>query len=58
MMRRLGVTRPVRSGLLVFILIVLALGSCAGIVFSAWHGSILGVAVAALVPGLSVVWVV
>ena len=57
-MRDLSVTRPVRSGLLVIILIVLAVGSSAGIVFSAWHGSILGVAVAALVPGLSVIWVV
>lgn len=41
-----------RAGLLLFVSLALVMLTLAGILFWAWHGSILGVALSALLPGL------
>ena len=46
---------PVRAGVLL-ILLTLAVCTCAGIVYWAWHGSLIGVTLSALVPALSGIW--
>ena len=45
------------SKLSLFVLIALALLACGGIVYWAWLGSLLGVALSALVPGCCAVQV-
>lgn len=55
MTRPLGRPSLARSRFLAVLLVVLALGSCAGIVVGALHGSILGVVLAALLPGFCIV---
>lgn len=55
MTRPLGRPRLAQSKLLAVLLVVLALGSCAGIVVGALLGSILGVVVAALLPGFCMI---
>jgi hypothetical protein len=51
MVRRLNFTSPSRSVLLGALVVVLVAAGCGGIVFAALQGSILGVALAALLPG-------
>jgi hypothetical protein len=46
-----GLASPVRARVLL-ILILLAVGAPVGIVYWAWQGSLIGVALSALVPGL------
>ena len=48
---RTGSLRFVRSGLFLLLALLLATGACAGIIFWAWRGSLIGVALSALVPG-------
>ena len=48
---RLGSASAVRSGFLLLLFLVLAAGACAGIIYWAWQGSLIGVALSALVLG-------
>ena len=50
-MVRLGSASAARTGFLLLLFLVLAAGACAGIIFWAWRGSLIGVALSALVPG-------
>ncbi len=51
MTRLLGPTGALRPWLLVLASLALAAGACAGIVYWSWQGSLIGVALSALVPG-------
>ncbi|HVG48742.1 MAG TPA: hypothetical protein VM899_11475 [Rubellimicrobium sp.] len=42
---------PRRIGLLVVVVLILIVGASLGIIYAAYHGSLLGVILAALVPG-------
>jgi hypothetical protein len=44
-------SRSLRAGMLLLLPFMLATLACAGILFCAWQGSIIGVALSALVPG-------
>jgi hypothetical protein len=41
----------VRSGAFLLLSLLLAIGACAGIIYWAWHGSLLGVVLSAVLPG-------
>ncbi len=47
---RLGSAGAVRSGVLLLLFILLSAEACAGIIYYAWQGSLIGVTLAALVP--------
>ena len=51
MMARLGSASAVRTGLLLLLFLVLVVEACAGIIYWAWQGSLIGVALSALIPG-------
>ena len=48
---RLGSRSLLQSGSLLLLSAILVTGACAGIVYWAWQGSLIGVVVSALVPG-------
>lgn len=45
-----GLAWPLRAGLLL-LLFALGVAACAGIVYWAWQGSLIGVVLSALIPG-------
>ena len=46
----------VRTGVLVVLGSLLLAAACGGIVFWAWHGSVMGVLLSAMLPGFAAIW--